>query len=447
MNNRVTQRIFAKTAKVIAVLCLLVTLGCSQMAVRTQGPETKQQRDKRMAWWREARFGLFIHWGIYSVPAGEWDGETGYGEWIMRNAKIPIARYEQFAGQFNPVKFNAKEWVDIAKKAGMKYIVITSKHHDGFSMYDTKVINYDIVDSTPFKRDVLRELADECRKQDIKIGWYYSVRDWHHPDYVPRLELDKRSSVPNYDRYIDFMKAQVRELLTNYGPIGVMWFDGAVEQSAKKHRPKEVVSMIRRLQPDIIINNRIGIPQDFDTPEQTIPDTGIPGRDWETCMTMNRFLGYNKYGTGWKSTEELIQMLVDIASKGGNFLLNVGPDAEGVIPAASVERLAAMGEWMKVNGESIYGSGASPLGKFDWGRCTSKRDKLYLHVFDWPADGRLEVTGLKCRVKKAYLLADGKRARLAVKRESEDKVVITLPDEAIDKIDTVIVLKIKEQEI
>ena len=416
--------------------------------------ETKAQRDKRMTWWREARFGMFIHWGLYAVPAGEYNGKKvgGIGEWIMRNGQIPVSEYEKFAKGFNPVKFDAKEWVSIAKGAGMKYIVITSKHHDGFCMFGTKLTDYNIVDATPFKRDPLKELADECHRQGIKMCFYHSVLDWHHPDYLPRVPWDKRPTEgASYARYIDHMMGQLRELLTNYGEIGVIWFDGGWEHKPNEQRSEEVVGMIRSLQPGIIINNRIGIPQDFDTPEQTIPATGIPGRDWETCMTMNGSWGYRKDDQGWKSVEDLLRKLVDIASKGGNFLLNVGPTAEGLIPQASVERLGAMGKWLSVNGQSVYGTTASPFRKLPWGRCTlrhgsgqaSSGDTLYLHVFDWPK-GELGVPGLKNKVTKAYLLADKDRAPLKV-TAGEGKLTVALPAEAPDKIDTVVVLEVEGQ--
>lgn len=412
--------------------------------------ETVEQRDARMAWWRDARFGMFIHWGLYAVPAGVWKGrdlEATAGEWLMFGAQVPVAEYEPLVSQFNPVQFNAEEWVRIAKDAGMKYIVITTKHHDGFALFDSQVSDYDIM-ATPFGRDIMKELAEACRKEGLRIGWYYSILDWHHPDYLPRGEGSPRPwdtrpvDGADFNRYIDYMKSQLTELLTHYGDIGILWFDGGWEHTADEVRSAEVVEMVRGLQPHLIVNNRILLPQDFDTPEQSIPGAGVPGRDWETCMTMNDTWGYKAHDQNWKSAETLIRNLVDIAGKGGNYLLNVGPTAEGLIPAPSVERLATIGQWMAVNGESIYGTGPSPFRKLKWGRCTTKPGKLYLHVFDWPEKGALVVPGLSNTVKKSYLLSDAQQHALAV-TQAENEVLILLPEAAPDPVDTVVVLDIE----
>jgi alpha-L-fucosidase len=418
-----------------------------------------------MEWWRDARFGMFIHWGLYAIPAGTWKGEKvpGIGEWIMERADIPVEEYERLASQFNPVKFDADEFVRIAKEAGMKYIVITSKHHDGFCLWDSEVTEYDIIDATPFDRDILKELSKACKKQGIKLCFYHSIMDWHHPDaqrpFYPNYN-DRDRSNPNFDRYVEnYMKPQIKELITKYGPLGVMWFDGEWIKDWTEPKGKELYNYVLSLQPNIIINNRVGKGRkgmeglnkgdqeyagDFGTPEQQIPATGLPGVDWESCMTMNDTWGYKSYDDNWKSSEDLIRKLADIASKGGNFLLNVGPTAEGLIPQPSVERLAAIGDWMDVNGESIYGTTASPIGKLLWGRCTAKPGKLYLHVFDWPEDGSLVVPGVRQGVEKAYLLADKKREKLLVRRRASDRIVIDVPDEAPDPVDTVVVVEIKD---
>lgn len=419
-------------------------------------PETKDQRDQRMAWWRDARFGMFIHWGLYAVPAGQWEDEANHAEWILTTAQIPVREYEKFAKQFNPVKFNAGEWVRTAKNAGMKYIVITSKHHDGFCLFDSKLTEYDVVDATPFGRDILKELAGECQKQGIKLCWYYSIMDWHHPDYLPRREWENRSSEgADFNRYIEYMKGQLKELVNNYGRIGVLWFDGEWEKSWDQEKGKDLYEYVRSLQPDIIINNRVGKGRagmggtydpetaagDFGTPEQEIPATGLD-YDWETCMTMNDHWGYNKHDDNWKSTKDLIQKLVDIASKGGNFLLNVGPTADGLFPEESIERLKEIGQWMSVNGESIYGTSASLFEDLKWGRSTTKGKNIYLHVFDWPHDGKLAIPGLTLEPEKVFLMSSPDN-KLDAALEIE-QIVIEVPENAPDPYVSVIVLRFEQ---
>jgi len=326
--------------------------------------ESKKAHDARMEWWRDARFGLFIHWGLYAIPAGEWKGRMEYGEWIRHSAEIPIEEYNKFVGEFNPVKFDAREWVRTARLAGMQYIVITSKHHDGFCLFDSKETDFDVM-STPFERDILKELSDACREEGIRLCFYHSIMDWHHPDYLPRRpweQATRPAEGADFDRYVGYMKRQLRELLTNYGPIGVLWFDGEWESTWNEKYGVAVYNYVRSLQPSIIINNRVGAGRsgmagltqegsfggDFGTPEQEVPPSGLPGIDWETCMTMNDNWGYNKNDRHWKSPKELVRTLVDIASKGGNLLLNVGPTAEGVFPDFSIERLQEIGKWMSI---------------------------------------------------------------------------------------------------
>jgi alpha-L-fucosidase len=415
-----------------------------------------------MAWWQEARFGLFIHWGLYAVPAGAWEGKYDYGEWIRHSARIPLQRYNQFVSQFNPVRFNAEEWVALAKAAGMKYIVITSKHHDGFCLFNTGQTDFDVM-STPFRRDILQELASACRKSGIKLCFYHSIMDWHHPDYLPRRdwEQDRPETGADFDRYVTYMKSQLRELLSNYGDIGVLWFDGEWESTWNSRYGDDIYGYVRSLQSNIIVNNRVGtqrrqvgdnlatlVTGDFGTPEQKIPDTGLPGLDWETCMTMNDHWGYNSHDKNWKSAQQLIRMLADIASKGGNFLLNVGPTAEGVFPPESVERLRAIGQWMAGNGESIYGTQASPFANLSWGRCTHKKTsegaRLYLHVFQWPAEGKLVLHGIYNKPQRAFLLSDPERHNLAVNR-LDDALVISLPLTAPNSVNSVVVLDVKDK--
>ena len=385
----------------------------------------------------------------------------------MNRGKIPVAEYRKYAKQFNPVKYDPDAWVRLAKEAGMKYIVITSKHHDGFALFDSKVTDWDVVDATPYGRDLLEPLAEACRRHGIKLGFYYSqAQDWNHPGGAANRKLAKDSidspdaaTIDAYtkkhhghwdpaqegsmDEYIKNIAApQVKEILTNYGDIAVLWWDTPTDMTVER---ADMLQPLINLQPGIITNNRLGggYRGDIETPEQHIPSTGFPNRDWETCMTMNDTWGYKSYDNNWKSTETLIRNLVDIASKGGNYLLNVGPTAEGEIPQPSIERLKAIGAWMKINGASIYETTASPFPKLPWGRCTKKAfingAELYLHVFDWPKDGKLPVPGLKNDVKQAYLMANLEKVKTD---KTNDGVVVHLPPEPLDKIDTVVVLKV-----
>ena len=333
--------------------------------------EPRTNFDKRMDWWRDAHFGMFVHWGVYSVPGGVYNGRPidGVGEWILHTANIPIPYYEQYAKQFNPTSFNAQEWARMAKNAGMKYIVITSKHHDGFCLWDSKVSDYDIMDASPFKRDILKELADACKKEGIKLCFYHSIMDWHHPDAKAKGYDHQTTEKPDFANYRDnYLYPELKELITGYDPA-VMWFDGEWIDEWTEAQGKDLYQFVRSLKPDIIINNRVGkgrngmqgmntgsnFAGDFGTPEQEILEKGSANVDWESCMTMNDTWGYKKTDNNWKTAENLVHNLVDIVAKGGNYLLNVGPTDGGIIPTASIDRLADMGKWMEVNGEAIYG--------------------------------------------------------------------------------------------
>jgi alpha-L-fucosidase len=438
---------------------LTVGLVCSKLcAAADYMDETPAQHDTRMNWWRQARFGMFIHWGLYSEAAGEWDGKTssGAGEWIMNDIKIPLSQYAKLVPRFNPVKFDATQWVRIAKNAGMKYVVITSKHHEGFGMYRSSLTDWCIA-STPFPRDPLKELAAACRSQGLTFCLYHSIMDWHNPEYAPRKpwnDIDKNP--PDFARYDDFLKGQLKELLTGYGRIGVLWFDGQWEDTWTYDRGADLYNFVRALQPNIIINDRVGTTQalqagqrrygDYRTPEQSIPPTGFgPGVDWETCMTMNETWGYKKSDNHWKSTQTIIRNLVDCASKGGNYLLNVGPTGEGLIPEASIRRLQETGRWLKANGEAIYGTTASPFRRqLPWGRCTQKTDggviTLYLHVFQWPADGKLTVPGLRNKAKAATVLVSHEKVATV---NTEDDLILSLPPQAPDPISSTVVLRLQ----
>jgi alpha-L-fucosidase len=434
----------------------LVGLLSAAIIQTAAGAETPAQRDARMAWWREARFGMFIHWGLYAIPAGEWKGQRtkNIGEWIMKHLRIPVSEYETLVPRFNPVKYDAREWVRIAKDAGMKYIIITSKHHDGFALFDSKVSDYDVM-ATPFKRDILKELADASRQAGVRLGFYYSILDWHHPDaQAPAFPDYEKVSNPNWKRYVEtYMKPQLQELLARYSPP-VLWFDGEWVVEWTEEQGRALDAQLRALQPELIVNNRIGKGRqgmkgltkegafggDFGTPEQEVPPTGLSGVDWESCITMNDTWGFKHFDHNWKSSEKLIRTLVDIASKGGNYLLNVGPTAEGLIPPESVERLAAMGRWLRTNGEAIYGTSASPVAAPAWGRLTRKAHRLYLHVFDWPAGGSLEVAGAS-GAKKAYLLADPTRQPLGLSVEGAT-LKLKLPSAPPDPVASVIAVEL-----
>jgi alpha-L-fucosidase len=404
-------------------------------------PTAKNLEARR--WFQDAKFGLFIHWGVYSV--------LGDGEWVMNNRKLRVAEYERLPPQFNPTGFNAAEWVATAKAAGMKYITITSKHHDGFAMWDSKVSDWDIVDRTPYHRDVLRQLADECRKQGIKLFFYYSHLDWHHPDYFPRGRTGRDADRPergDFDKYVDYMDAQLTELLTKYGPVGGIWFDGWWDRPDADWRLDRTYGLIHKLQPAALIGSNhhraINPGEDFQMFEKDLPGqntTGFAGDSvvgqlpLETCETINGAWGWNISDRKWKSAQDLVRYLARAAGMNSNFLLNVGPQPNGKLQAEQVERLKTMGAWLKVNGESIYGTRGGPVSPRPWGVTTRKEKTVYVHVFDW-ADPQLLIPSVGA-VKAARALKGG-----AVKvQETAGGLVIDLPSR--DPYDTVIALELK----
>jgi alpha-L-fucosidase len=406
--------------------------------------ETAEQRDARMRWFREARFGMFIHWGVYTVKGGLYQGKEypGSGEWIMHRAQIPCAEYREYAQEFNPIDYDPEGWVRLAKAAGMNYIVITAKHHDGFALFDTKVSDWDVVSATPYGKDLMAPLAAACQKHGLKLGFYYSqAQDWMQGGSAEDGSWDPAQH-GDMGEYIRKMAVpQVKELLSNYGPVSVLWWDTPHGMTREYADP--LIDALK-LQPGIIHNNRLGggYEGDIKTPERHVPGTGLPG-DWEACLTMNGMWGYKGYNQKWKSSKELIQTLVDIASKGGNLLLNVGPNERGQIPEESVVRLQDMGRWMAANGESIYGSGASPCRKPIWGRITQKpatdKTTLFLHVFDWSADGSLFLP-INNPVKACRLLVDDTRAFETAR--TADGITLQLNGPAPDAICSVVVLDI-----
>ena len=427
----------------LTALCLLCLAQPAFSQVDYLATETPAQRDARMQWWKDARFGMFIHWGAYAVPAGYHNGRPveGIGEWIMDKGKIPTAEYEQYVRQFNPTRFDAKEWVRIAKDAGMKYIVITSKHHDGFCLWDSKVTEYDIMDYAPFKRDILQELSDACKEAGIRLCFYHSIMDWHHPDALAEGYAHQTTANPDWSRYREtYLKPQLEELIRRYDP-GVLWFDGEWIKEWTEPQGQALYNYLRNLDPDLIINNRVGKGRngmqgmstyahaagDFGTPEQEIlaEGTDLP---WETCMTMNDTWGFKKDDHNWKSAQTLVHQLIDATAKGGNYLLNVGPTAEGLIPGPSVDRLAEVGSWLKVNGEAIYG--VKSIKAYQEGetvRYTQSADGKYLYAFLLrQPEGSVTLTQIDPATVAGVALLGG-AAKLKWKKAPNGGITVSLP--------------------
>jgi alpha-L-fucosidase len=452
-------------------MVLLAMLAVTLTAQTTPRP-ADPAREKRLEWFRDAKYGLFIHWGLYAIPAGEWKGKRslGLGEWIMNRSKIPVAEYEALAKQFNPVRFNADEWVQLAQDAGMKYIVITSKHHDGFAMFKSAVSPYNVADATPFRRDALKELADACARRGMRLGFYYSQsQDWHEKngagntwDFGPDQGPDGKE-LKNYDAYLRAKaEPQVKELLTGYGPVALIWFD--TPRMMTPERGQRFADIVRTLQPNTLIDGRLGTEGDYRSTGDNVIPPEASTEAWETPATINDTWGFRKDDTNWKSPGQITFKLVDIISKGGNYLLNVGPTAEGVIPPASQDVLRTVGRWLKVNGEAVYGAGTSPFGEeygeytargakdvrgqklflpqTEW-RVTSKPGKLYFTFFAEPR-APFEIPAMKNRVTRAYRLAD--RAPVDIKTES-GKTTFTLERPMLDPMATVVIVEFEGQKI
>ena len=418
----------------LALILLLpaIPLRAQEPATSPSTVAPQSHSGDRMAWWREAKFGMFIHWGLYAIPAD--------GEWHMRNHKMPLAEYQKFAGQFNPAQFNADEWASLAHDAGMKYMVLTTKHHDGFAMFRSHASAYNIADATPFKRDPLKELSVACPKHDVKLGTYYSIlADWGHPGGGAGEPKWDKAQEGNMDDYIDKVAVpQVKELLSNYGPIAVMWFDNDGTGCATAAQVARIAAAMK-LQPQAIVTPRLsGYPGDFQTAEGHIPMLPPP-KDWELCTRTDAGRwGYT--GAPARPLKSLLEELIEAWGKGGNVLLNVGPDRTGVIPAGSAGRLREIGAWLKVNGEAVYGSARGPFDYLPWGWTTRKGDMLYLFVLNWPKDGALKVP-MTTPVERAWLLADASHAIPAA--TSASTTVFKLPSAAPDPNATVIAVKLK----
>jgi alpha-L-fucosidase len=423
----------------IGLLCFVFLFLTS--AQYRPAPDNLKARDR----FQDAKFGLFVHWGVYSVLED--------GEWVMNNKKITVEEYEKLPSRFNPVNYNPAEWVALAKSAGMKYITITSKHHDGFAMFDSKVTDWDIVDRTPYKKDPLKMLAEECRKQGIKLFFYHSQLDWHHPDYFPRGRTGQTSGRPEsgeWYRYLDFMDTQLRELLTNYGEIGGIWFDGWWDKPKADWRLGKTYTMIHELQPRALVGaNHHQAPfdgEDFQMFEKDLPGQNTAGFNaeskigalpLETCETINNAWGYNSKDKKFKSTKDLVHYLVRAAGHNANFLLNVGPRPDGTIQPEFIERLKEIGAWLSRNGESIYQTRGGPIPPRDWGVTTRKGSRVYLHLLKLEDDVlALPKFG---SVKSATLLKDGTKVEML---ENNLGYMLRVPMPARDPIDTVVVLDI-----
>jgi alpha-L-fucosidase len=403
-------------------------LSASALGIADPAPEpdtADDDRARRMQWWHDARFGMFIHWGLYSV--------VGRHEWVMEDEAIPVAEYEQLAKRFTPKPNAARAWAKLARQAGQKYMVMTTKHHEGFCLFDTKLTNY-CAPKQACGRDLVREFVDAARGEGMRVGFYYSLMDWHHPDGA-RCATDEAAR----RRFVDYIHGQVRELCSNYGKLDVLWYDVNWPLKPEGWESAKMNKMVRELQPDIIINNRSGLPEDFATPEQRIQ---AADRAWEACMTMNDSWGYQRADDDWKSPKAVVRNLITCAHGGGNYLLNIGPKPDGSIPEESVDIMTQVGKWMDRNGSSIYTADKCSVGRSNYASFTRKGNTLYMHVHFWPGD-YVAISGLQSKVKSAKLLATGKNVEFS--QEQFRTRFTGLPQAAPDKPVTTIAIECESE--
>jgi alpha-L-fucosidase len=426
-NSGITRRdYFARLGAGASAAAAIAASGCEKEKTKPAQPAEKvselppADHERRIQWWRQARFGMFIHWGLYSV--------LGRHEWAMEDEGIPVSEYEQLAKQFKPRPNAARDWAKLAKRAGMKYMVMTSKHHEGFCHFDTKLTNYCSPQQGP-GRDLAKEFLEAARAEGLRCGFYYSLMDWHHPDGA-RCATDEQAR----RRFVDYIHGQIRELCTNYGKLDVLWYDVAWPLNAQGWESQKMNDMVFQLQPDIIVNNRNLLAGDFGTPEQRIV-AAKEGRDWEACMTMNESWGYHRADDNWKSPKTIVRNLVTCARDGGNYLLNIGPKPDGSVPEESVRILDAVGAWMDRNGSTIYEAERCNVKHSLFANFTRKGNTLYIHVHFWPGE-TVAIGGLKTKVQSAKLLRTGKPVTF---KQEEFRVQFTgLPATAPDDPVTII---------
>jgi alpha-L-fucosidase len=443
------RKILIMKAIILLSTFIILYFSCGAQEGYQPAPENLQRRE----WFQDAKFGLFVHWGVYSIMAG--GGDIGIAEWIMNKKQIPIKQYEKLPTFFYPSQFDPAEWVSIVKKAGMKYITITTKHHDGFAMYDSEVSGYNIVDKTPYGKDIIKMLKDECDKQGIMLCFYYSQLDWHHPDYYPRgvtgQKYTGRQESGNWYKYIDYMDAQLTELLTNYGKIGGIWFDGMWDKPGADWRLGRTYALIHKLQPAALIStnhHKTPLPgEDIQEFERDLPGENtmgfnssgtISGLPLEMAETMNGSWGFNIIDRNYKSSKQLIRSLVKAAGYGANFALNTGPMPNGKIQPENVETLMEMGKWMDKYGETIYGTRRGPIEPKKWGATTKKGDKVFIHILVLE-DENLLIPNLSGKIKSIKFFAGGDKVNYKV---SDNGILLNIPKEKQNDINTILVVEV-----